>query len=972
MSRKQRVRLSVIGVTVVLLLTSSVGWAGYRRINRPNPADPMAVQIYQLDNGLTVYLTENHETPQFYAEIAVRAGSKHDPAESTGLAHYLEHMLFKGSQKIGTLDYEQERPHLDRISELYEQHFRETDPARRKAIYAEINRESQLAALYAIPNEIDRLYKAMGGTNLNAHTWHEETVYQVNLPSNRLRQWATIESERFRNPVFRLFQPELEIVYEEKNRTLDNKDRIIHYAVGKTLYKNHPYGQQTTIGEVEHLKNPSLKNMYRFFEIYYVPNNMAIMISGDIDVQEAIRTIDAAFSPWRPKALPRLREWKEQPLQGAERITVKYKGEEYALLAFRTADQNHPDAEALRLLDMTLDNSVSGLINLNLNQGQKVRQAGSSPQMMNDYGAQYLWGIPKKGQTLQEVEQLLLEQVDRVKRGEVEGWVLPAILKDFKKTQKARLESNTGRVGLMREAFLALQDWDRAVGEIPRMEKVTQQDIVRVARRYFGKDYVAGYRVDAQHEVPSIEKPRIDKIAIDATRQSGIAKEVLAMPVKEMEPVFVDADKDYKVVDYYDGVRLYYSRNPLNDLFALAISVDFGTYQDNKLSAATQLLDKSGARAIDAEALKKEWYKLGTDFRISAGENETTISISGLEEGFAPSLALMMDLLQRPTADSATLNELVKIILVSREDARKDFRTIGDALSRYNRYGKESYYLRMLPNEAVQGLTVEALHGVIKNLLKYKHTLTYAGSLPVEKVLEVLRARHVLEGTLQDPPPYGFLKTQTPDTTKILFFNKEMAQAQVRIEFGDEDYNEANRPPIELYNSYFGGGMAGIVFQELREARALAYAVRASYATGGRKGDQNLMSGEIGCQTDKTPEAVEAFLDLLDNLPVSPERFELTRQDLLNRYRTSKLGFREVLSAVRSWERLGVPVDPRRGRYEQIRTADIDAMLRFHREHLKSRPKLISIVGDRNKIDVERLKKNGKLIEAGLKDIFVF
>jgi predicted Zn-dependent peptidase len=199
-----------------------------------------------------------------------------------------------------------------------------------------------------------------------------------------------------------------------------------------------------------------------------------------------------------------------------------------------------------------------------------------------------------------------------------------------------------------------------------------------------------------------------------------------------------------------------------------------------------------------------------------------------------------------------------------------------------------------------------------------------------------------------------------------------MAQAQVRIEFGDEDYNEANRPPIELYNSYFGGGMAGIVFQELREARALAYAVRASYATGGRKGDQNLMSGEIGCQTDKTPEAVEAFLDLLDNLPVSPERFELTRQDLLNRYRTSKLGFREVLSAVRSWERLGVPVDPRRGRYEQIRTADIDAMLRFHREHLKSRPKLISIVGDRNKIDVERLKKNGKLIEAGLKDIFVF
>ncbi|MSS72574.1 MAG: insulinase family protein [Candidatus Latescibacteria bacterium] len=972
MYRKQRIQFSVLGVILALLLTSSTGWAGYKRINPPNPTDPMTAQIYQLDNGLTVYLTENHETPQFYAEIAVRAGSKHDPAESTGLAHYLEHMLFKGTQKIGTLDYEKEKPHLDRISELYEQRFRETDPAKRKAIYAEINKESQLAAQYAIPNEIDKLYKAMGGTNLNAHTWNEETVYQVNLPSNRLRQWATIESERFRSPVFRLFQPELEIVYEEKNRTLDNKDRIISYAVGKALYKNHPYGQQTTIGEVEHLKNPSLKNMYTFFETYYVPNNMAILISGDIDVQEAIRVIDASFSSWRPKALPRLREWKEKPLQEAERVTVKYKGEEYVLLAFRTADQNHPDAEALRLLDMTLDNSVAGLINLNLNQQQKVRQAGSNPQMMNDHGAQYLWGIPKKGQTLHEVEQFLLEQLDRVKKGEVGDWVLPAILTDFKKMQKTRLESNVGRVGMMREAFLSLQDWDRAVDEIPRMEKMTQQDIVRVARRYFGKDYVAGYRTDAQHEVPSIEKPQIDKIAIDPTRQSNFVKEILAMSVKEIEPVFVDANRDYKIVDYHDGVRLYYSRNPLNDLFSLTLSVDFGTSQDPKISVAAQLLDKSGAGKYSAEALKKEWYKLGTDFRISAGENETTVSISGLDEGFAPSLSLLMDLLKKPVADTTTLNELIKIILVSREDAKKDFRTISDALSRYHRYGKESYYLRMLPNEAIQKLTVDELHGVTKNLLGYKHTLSYAGSLPVEKVLEALKARHAISGTLQEPPPYGYLKTQSPEATEILFFNKEMAQAQVKIEFGDEDYNEANRPPIELYNSYFGGGMAGLVFQELREARALAYAVRANYATGGRKGDQNLMFGEIGCQTDKTPEAVEAFIDLLDNLPVSPERFEVTRLDLLNRYRTSKLGFRDVIGAVRSWERLGVPVDPRRGRFAQIQAADIDAMLKFHKEHLKSRTKLISIVGDKNKIEIERLRKNGRLIEVGLKDIFVF
>ena len=223
-----RLSRSLLALGLALALNAH---AGYRRINAPNPNDPMAVQIFQLDNGLTVYLTENHETPRFYAEIAVRAGSKHDPAETTGLAHYLEHLLFKGSETLGTLDYAKEKPHLDRITELYEQHFREKDPAKRAEIYAEINKESQLASQFAIPNEMDKLYKGFGEEHLNAHTWHEETIYKVGLPANRLTQWAKIESGQFARPVFRLFQPELEIVYEEKNQSLDNKVDIIHDAV---------------------------------------------------------------------------------------------------------------------------------------------------------------------------------------------------------------------------------------------------------------------------------------------------------------------------------------------------------------------------------------------------------------------------------------------------------------------------------------------------------------------------------------------------------------------------------------------------------------------------------------------------------------------------------------------------------------------------------------------------------------------
>jgi predicted Zn-dependent peptidase len=968
-SNRKFISRFILAMVLAVLPVSAL--AGYTRINHPNPADPMAVEIYQLDNGLRVYLTENHESPRFEAQIAVRVGSKNDPPETTGLAHYLEHLLFKGTTHLGTTNYALEKPHLDRITALYEQHFHETDPAKRKAIYEEINQENQLASQYEIPNEIDKLYKAIGEEGLNAHTGREGTVFEVNLPSNRLEQWAVIESERFQHPVFRLFQPELEIVYEEKNRTLDNKDEIIVDAVNKLLFKQHPYGQQTTIGEVEHLKNPSLEHVMDFYKKYYVPGNMAIVISGDINSHQAIKLIDKYFSAWKSEPVPPRKTWEEKPLAGAERVTVKYKAEEYALLAFRTPGLNDADIPALKVVDMVLDNSTAGLINLNLNQQQQVRQAGCEPELNNDYSTEYFWGIPKKGQSLKEVEDLLMRQIEQVQKGEFEDWVLPAIISDFKKSRKTQMESNGGRVGLMREAFLDYQDWDFAVGEIARMEKLNKADIVRAANKYFSGGYVAGYRVDAQQDVPKIEKPQIDKIIIDPTRQSEFFKQVIAMKVKPIQPVWVKPGRDYQKEKAADGVELYYVKNPLNDLFALTISVDFGTRHDNRLEAVAELLDKSGTKPFNGEDLKKEWYKLGTDFAVNASDNETTISISGLDENFAASWALLMELLQEPTADAETLAELKKIILVQREDAKKDFQTIARAVARYNRYGKESSYLQALPNDAVEKLSMTDLQDLIKSLVRYRHVVTYTGSLPLKQVRAIVQ-QHLMAGPLQEPPPYKFLKAAAPAESRIYLFNKEMAQAQVRIEFGDGQYNETNQPQVQLFNDYFAGGMSGIVFQELRESRALAYQVGAVYSNGGRKGEQNIMIGAIGCQTDKTPEALDAFLDLFEKLPASPERFADTRDAILSRYRTGKIGFRDIIGSVRSWERLEVPIDPRPARFEKIQQLGLADVLRFDQEHLQHRPKLISIVGDKNKIDLEKTKKDGAMTELELKDIFAF
>lgn len=961
---------AVRGLIALLAFSAIPAWAGYERVNEPNPDDPMGVHIYKLDNGLTVYLTENHETPRFYAEIAVRAGSKQDPAESTGLAHYLEHLLFKGTENLGTLDYEAEKPHLDKISELYEKHFHATDPDERAEIYAEINEVAQKAAEYAVPNEMDNLYNAMGASHVNAHTSNEETVYKVSLPANRLKQWAAIESERFSNPVFRIFHTELETVYEEKNRSLDNKDWITSEEMSRTLFPMHPYGQQPTIGLVEHLKNPSLVNIHEYFDTYYVPNNMAICVSGDIDIEQTIKLVDEHFSALESKPLPEPKTW-ENGIEGEVRTTVKFPGEEEVRIGWLTVPKGHPDEYALTMADFVLDNSVAGLVNINLNQRQVVRSASAYHQFQNDAGTETITGVPKEGQSLEEVEALLLEQIDLLKSGEFEDWLIPAIINDFKKTQKAQLESDMARVSLMREAFLSFQDWDDWLTRIEKMEQVTKEDVVRVANKYFGENRVVLWRLDEQNDLPQIEKPPIDPLDIDPTRRSEFAKKIMAMDVEPMEPTYVKEGRDFEVRDLAPGTTLYYTPNPLNDLFSLNIIIEKGSRHDNRLGLATQLLDKAGAGEFTAEELRKEWYKLGTSFNIGAGDQQTSISVSGLDENLDKSLSLMQTVLTDPKVEQEVLDALVAITLIQRADNMKDPQVITRALYSYNRLGDESQFLNVVPAEEMRALTVDELTGLITELNGYQSSIMYTGSLPIEAVIETLTKHRPIESELKAPPEHIFLRARKPDQTEIYFFDKDAAQSQVRFEFSDGLVDEDIRTDVEFYNEYFGGGMSGVVFQELREARALAYAAGAFYATGDQLGEENLVLGVIGCQADKTPEAVSAFIDLFNDMPESADRFAGAKDGLISNYRTSKIGFRSMNGVVRAWEKLGLEPDPRKQRFKRVRKAEMEDLMSFVDERIEGTPKLISIVGPRSRVNMDQLEKIAPVREFTLDDIFV-
>lgn len=994
----------ILGTIMTAVFFCSTGSVyGYQLIYQPKAEDSMQVYIYRLDNGITVYLTENHEVPRFYAEIAVRVGSQNDPPDTTGLAHYFEHLMFKGSERLGTIDFAKEKELLDKIEELYEVYRQTTDNEKREAIYSEIDRLSQEASKYAVPNELDRVYKSLGGDKINAHTWIDETVYKVELPSGCLEHWAMLESDRFSTPIFRLFPTELETVYEEKNRAMDNRERVLMETINKFLFPDHPYGTQTTLGEPEHLKNPSIWNIKNFFEQWYVPENISIGISGDIKIQETIEIIAKYFSDLRKdkkkdenikdniqaevkivdesnKICSPVSGYCYEPLKERTLIEIQFEGEPAVMLAFRTVPKLHPDSDKIILIDMILDNAVAGLINLNLTQKQKVRRAGSFIMQLNDLGVEYLFGVPKEGQSLEEVEQLLLEQVKLLCEGAFEDWLLPAIVTDFRKIKERARETNEGRVGELTDAFIAHEDWQEHLRRIERLGKITKDEIIITARKYFSQGYVAGYRRDGKREIEYVPKPKLTPLKIDSTKLSSFAQQILSLPVMETQPVFLKKGKDYIHLPQKEGLDFWFCKNPLNKIFSFEIRIDVGNYHNPKIPIALRLLEKSGTRYLSAEDLKKEWYKLGAEFGVRSTNNEVIISLNGFDDRFKETMNLLMEVMFYPQVEKDVLEELKAIILAQRADAKKDPEEVMKALVQFNRLDTQSPYLNLLPEEELKKLSVEELQDITKNLLNYKHHVFYSGTLNHKELVkfyksyikeELKKKDKKKQLRLEDTPPYVYLKSRKPAGTQLYVLDKDTTQASVRIEFGLEESTIEEEPIIEVFNAYFSGGMAGVVFQELRESRALAYVAGAQYIGGYKKGDEDLMVGVVQTQPDKLKEALECFLQLFDNLPVSEERFRFAKDSVINDYQTDKTPFRNILGRVYGWYLHGIEKDPRKQWYQSLQTITLDDLISFHKTKIQSNVRLISIVLTTNRINIDDLMKFGSIRTVSIDEIFV-
>ena len=540
--------------------------------------DLAQTRIYTLENGLKVYLSVNKEEPRIQTYIAVRTGSKNDPAETTGLAHYLEHLMFKGTAKFGTNDPEAEAALLDDIEQRYEAYRKLTDPEARKQAYHEIDSVSQEAAKYFIPNEYDKLMAAIGAEGTNAYTSNDVTCYTENIPANEIENWAKIQADRFQNMVIRGFHTELEAVYEEYNIGLTSDQRKLYYTICKMLWPNHPYGTQTTIGTQEHLKNPSITNIKNYFKKWYVPNNVAICMSGDLDPDKTVAIIEKYFAEWKPgddvsqpvfDPLPELSQPKDTTVIGQEA--------EQVWIGWRAEQANNLQADTLELMENVLSNGRAGLFDLDLVQTMKLQRANGTRELMRDHGAFLLMGTPKEGQSLEEVRSLLLEEIGKLKKGDFPDNLLTSIINNMKRNHYELLERNEGRADMFVEAFINEVDWQQEVGRIDRISKITKQELIDFANRFFTEGYVTVFKkqgIDTTQK--KIDKPAITPIQANRDQMSDFVKEIQEAKVDPIQPKFVDYGKDLSIGKTGCGQPLYYVKNQTNGLFELVLYYDFG------------------------------------------------------------------------------------------------------------------------------------------------------------------------------------------------------------------------------------------------------------------------------------------------------------------------------------------------------------------------------------------------------------
>ena len=935
---------------------------------------PLKVETHFLSNGLKVIMVEEHSQPKIYGAVMVHAGSKNEDTAATGVAHYFEHIMFKGTDRIGTTDWAKEKPILDSISDLYDQIQQTGDETRRHELQLEINRLNIAASKYAIANETDAILQQMGCTGLNAFTTYDVTCYHNTLPSNQLENWMEVYAERFRNPVYRLFQGELEAVYEERNIYANEMMYTFQRNIFTEAFGEHPYSRDV-IGHDRHLKNPQPSAMKKFYDKYYVASNMALILVGDFDTKEALALAEKYFSIW-PSGIP-VREPKYKLPQFEQCIVknVKQTPIKVGLMLFPSVRQNDPDELLLDVASSILSGGNGRLDELATN--GKLMAAQLMNMSLEDAGLNAMIYIPTLvGQKHEAAEELIWAAIDSVKEGRFSDELLESIKMNSYVSRQRQLESYSSIASLIQSLEMKRSSYDKWLEEGRRLQQITREEIIDVVKRYYDRDHctIVRSKMGFPDKAPSI-KPDWDHLeAQNKGEQTAFAKHIAERKVDEIKPQVIDFKKDVTTLPVTKNCNLYASRNDKNELFSLTINYHYGDFDNHNASQAAGYFDKIGAEEMTLEQYNIEMDRLGGSFYVGVGNDYSSITISGLEKNMDKIVDLAMRKLRNPRHDEQQLKNVVEELEASKKAAKNEASIWRSALYEYVMYGDKSTYLDHATIKEIKKMKGEDLMMLLNNMFGRDGYVTFVGNSDLEHVVQMLRSN----GLVRDEVTVMPKRIRKPGTftgdTVYYVSNKKFLKSDIDLYMPSStfDYKE-DRAACAMFNEYMGGGMNSVFFQEIREFRSLGYSTYGYFSYDRLNRIPAYFYAYLGTQCDKTVDGISAMKELMVNFPDREEKFDLCRDYLISVRNSSYYTFRGIPGQVRYWvEEEKLESDPRAEITNQIRNMKYGKLRAFHDKYVKGRPFITLISGSAKQFKVKELKQFGPVKEVKYKNIIRF
>ncbi len=940
-------------------------------------SNSLNVDQYKLKNGLTVMLNEDKDASGVYGVVIVKGGGKQDPKDATGIAHYLEHMLFKGTTELATIDYEKEKVYLDSIALLYDELGTLKSYEKRLEIQKRINDLNLKASEYAIPNEFDRILEGMGGTGINAFTSNDVIAYFNQFPSHQINKWLEVNSHRFKNPVFRLFQSELEVVYEEKNRAMDNPFRKLIEEYFEHFWKKHPYGQQTVLGTVEHLKNPSLTKMREYYDKYYIANNMYLLLAGNFQSKNIKPQIETTFGRLRSGPPPKFVDVDEESFNGREVVKNRLTPVRFGILGYRVPPNSHEDSEKIQVIKNLLNNrSSTGLLDRLSIENKLTSSSAIDGFGGSDHGSMAFIFIPKLVfQTFRGAENQVLKQIEKIKNGDFSQEFLESVKLSMIQDYETGLENVSNRLSYALEVVNHNKTWDDIFNYPNSIESIDKKDVVLIANKYFNDNYLVYQSRMGFPKKVKLDKPPFKAIkAKNSEKFSSYRKKLENLSEDQIEYDFINVERDMHYEEINENYHLYYNTNPKNSIFTMKVEYGIGTKEDPTLKYAAELGNMIGSEKYSFNVLKEELQKIGATINFYSSGDYFGLDIKGFDKNFEKTMSMAGEFLLTMKVrkeDKKKLKKLIQGSTLERMFEGRDASTKGNALRDYALWGQNSNWLKRSTIKEVKKMDTEFLLEKISAAMKFETTIFFTGTLDFNKVKTSVGKNLILNNQLKKSSSPIVYEQKLKNKNTIYFYNdKKAVQSQIHVLIPGSKMELDERLTSRSFNKYFGSGMSALVFQEIREFRSLAYSAYGVYQVPWYLNGEGYFKGYMGTQTDKTVNAIEAYLGLLKNMPEKPLRMEGIKSGLLQSLVTSKPNFRTLPRTGRNWKLQGYDGNPNVLYKDNYESVDFKNVVNFYEKNLKGRPYTIAIVGNREKIDMEKLSNFGELIEVEKDDIF--